>query len=357
MSETPESRLPGTAAPQAHELPPLAAEGASVAADGAGAAREDGRSVLRAIAVLEYVASRSGGSAPGVVEIARALGREKSAVSRNLRTLTQAGLLARDPVQLGYRIGGRLYRIAASTRDARLIELGEQQIGALTDRFGERAEVCERTGNLATTIATASPDSPLQVVGWVGRPHPLASTAAGRALLFDARDDDVRRLVETAGIGGAGPHAPHSADDVLERLAADRESGVSLSLEESDRGLASIAAPVRTAHGRVVAAITVSAPLERLRGRLDDISHALLDSARAIAEQLGASPAAGSPGARAEAGLGPDSTVEPPASATAEPLPSPDVELLASPAVEPTGRLGQPESTPTTAPDADEPWR
>jgi DNA-binding IclR family transcriptional regulator len=141
-----------------------------------GGARGDGRSVLGAVAVLEFVASRASSAAPGVVEIARAVGREKSVVSRNLRTLVGAGLLVRDTVGAGYRIGPRIYRIAAGVREARIEELGERAVAALADRFGERSELYVRAGNLAMTVATASPDAPLQV-----GPDLLADRIGGRA--------------------------------------------------------------------------------------------------------------------------------------------------------------------------------
>lgn len=258
--------------------------------EASGPAAGDGRSVQRVVSVLEFVAARAGAGAPGVVEIARGVGLEKSVASRHLRTLVDAGLLARD-ADLGYRIGPRLFSLAAAAQDARLVELGERVVAALADRFGERAELYTRTGNLATTVATASPDSPLQVTGWVGRTYSLTASAAGRALLLDVAAEDVRRLVATVGIGADGPNAPSDADDVLGRLAADRARGVCLAVEEVDRDLFAAAAPVRSARGRVIASLVVSGPADRLRARLGDLSAALLDHAGQISMALGASAA------------------------------------------------------------------
>ena len=246
----------------------------------------DGRSVQRVLAVLDFVSARAGSIPPGVVEIARGVGLEKSVVSRLLRTLVDTGILVRDP-GLGYRIGPRLFAVAAAAQDARLVELGTRAIGALADLFGERAEVYIRTGNVAMTVATASPDSPLQVTGWVGRTYPLVSTAAGRALLYDAYDDELRRLVEEVGIGALGPNAPQSVEDVLSRLAADRERGMSVAFEEIDRGLLAAGVPVRDASHRVIASIVVSGPLDRIRHRLDDLGLELPARAAEVSARLG----------------------------------------------------------------------
>lgn len=259
-------------------------------AEASGPAAGDGRSVQRVVSVLEFVAARAGAAAPGVVEIARGVRLEKSVASRHLRTLVEAGLLARD-ADLGYRIGPRLFALAAAAQDARLVELGERVVAALADRFGERAELYTRTGNLATTVATASPDSPLQVTGWVGRTYSLTASAAGRALLLDADAQDVRRLVATAGIGADGPNAPSDVEDVLGRLAADRARGVCLAVEEVDRDLFAAAVPVRSARGRVIASLVVSGPADRVRARLGELSEALLEHAGRISASLGAAAA------------------------------------------------------------------
>ncbi|WP_372595287.1 IclR family transcriptional regulator [Actinotalea sp.] len=224
----------------------------------------------RILTVLDFVSLRAQDGAPGVVEIARGVGLEKSVVSRLLRTLVETGLLVRDP-GLGYRIGPRLYSVAAAAQDARLVELGTRAIAVLADTFGERSELYTRTGNLAMCVATASPDSPLQVTGWVGRTYPLVGTAAGRALLLDLHEPDLRRLVDAVGIGVSGPLAPRTTEAVLARLDEDRERGISLSVEEVDRGLLALGAPVRNATGQIIASVVVSGPSDRITSCLPDL--------------------------------------------------------------------------------------
>jgi DNA-binding IclR family transcriptional regulator len=266
---------------------PVAPTGAPEATEATGPAVGDGRSVQRVVSVLEFVAARATATAPGVVEIARGVGLEKSVASRHLRTLVDTGLLARDD-GLGYRIGPRLFAVAAAAQDARLVELGERVVAELADRFGERAELYTRTGNVATTVATASPDSPLQVTGWVGRTYSLTGSAAGRALLLDQATADVRRLVATAGIGVHGPNAPKDVEDVLGRLAADRARGLCVAVEEVDRDLFAAAVPVRSARGRVIASLVIAGPVDRLRSRLGELGPELLSHAEEISTALGA---------------------------------------------------------------------
>jgi DNA-binding IclR family transcriptional regulator len=268
---------------------PASAEHSDVPSPGGG----DGRSIQRVVAVLDFIAARAAGPAPGVVEVARGVGLEKSVASRHLRLLVEAGLLERD-TNLGYRIGARLFSLASAAQDRRLIELGERAVAELASEFGERAELFVRTANAAMTVATASPDSPLQVISWVGRTHPLHNTAAGRALLFDATVGEVRSLLRSPVASGSGPHAPQDVDDVLDRLAVEGARGWCLAREETDRGLVAVAVPVRAARGQVIASLVVSGPLERLEPRTTEAAAVLTEHAGRISTALGAAARAAS---------------------------------------------------------------
>lgn len=265
---------------------------------GTEAVRDDSSSsVQRSLAILELLGSPSSGGALGVVEIARALGRDKSQVSRALRLLADAGFVDREPHTRRYRIGTRLFALAAAAVDRRLRDESERMVQRMAILLGERIEVAVRSGTRALTIASCAPDNALQAVGWVGRMFPLYCSAAGRCLLFDLPAEDVARFLTQLGLDGqsaqeGGPGAPRSLDEVLRRIDADRTRGWSVAEEETDRGLLAVAAPVRDASGRIVAAVNASGPDSRLRERLDDAARELLGAAGQLSGALGA-PRAG----------------------------------------------------------------
>ena len=58
----------------------------------------------------------------GVTRIAEMLGREKSQVSRTLKTLAEYGLVDRDPDTLAYRLGWRIYALASLAGEPRLLD-------------------------------------------------------------------------------------------------------------------------------------------------------------------------------------------------------------------------------------------
>ncbi len=197
---------------------------------------DDGASSLqRAIAILVALGSDAvtQRDSVGVIDIARLVGREKSQVSRALKTLADAGLVDRDPETLGYRLGWRLFTLAACAADQHLLAIAPRILRELVGVVGERAHLSVLEGPEALTVLSESPARAIiQAVSWVGRPTPLHSTSSGRALLFDHTDEEVRGLLAEAG-------------------------------------LVAVAAPVRDFRGRVVAALNISAPKFRLGHNLD----------------------------------------------------------------------------------------
>ncbi len=242
---------------------------------------------LRALTVLEVLAEPSGAEGLGVVELARRLGRDKSQVSRMLRALAVAGYVEREPRSARYRLGARLFALAAHAVDERLRGEADALVERESIQVGERVEVTVRSGAVGVTLATAALDVELRSLGWVGRTVPLASSAAGRALLFDHSDDAVTRLLTLGGLDGAGPAAPRSLDDLLGRLREDRRRGWVLAREESGSDVVALGAPVRDASRRIIAAVSMSGPGTRLTPALSTASAAVQRAADELSTALG----------------------------------------------------------------------
>src|SRR3954468_984082 len=77
----------------------------------------------------------------GVVRVAELVGREKSQVSRALRTLADSGLVERDAATREYRLGWRPFALAARVGDQRLLPLGPPALHELVGALGETAHL------------------------------------------------------------------------------------------------------------------------------------------------------------------------------------------------------------------------
>jgi IclR family transcriptional regulator, KDG regulon repressor len=251
-------------------------------------ADESSTSLARAIAILTVLgspeATADGGI--GVVQIASLIGREKSQVSRTLKALAAAGLVMRDAETLRYRLGWRVFTLAAGAADQHLRMLAPHVLRRLVARVREAAHLSVLEGNDVLTLMSERPTWAIQAAPWVGRLAPLYCTSAGRALLFDHTDDEVRALLDGVEISAAGPNAPRDVEDSLRRLHQARKVGYVVVEEEFEPGHVAVAAPVRDFRGHVTAALNISAPKFRLglslpaagreiKAAADSLSHAL----------------------------------------------------------------------------------
>ena len=231
----------------------------------------------------------------GVTRIAETLGREKSQVSRTLKILAHYGLVDRDPDSLAYRLGWRIFALANLAGERRLLDEARPLLAHLVSQLSERAHLSVLEGAETLTILSESPPQSLQAVGWVGRGVPAYATSVGKALLMDHSRAELELVFEGIPFERLGPNTARTIADLERRIGEAREHGFATSDEEMEPGLVAAAAPVRDAHGRIVAALNVSGPKFRMADRLDEAGAELV----AAAERLSASLGAGADPARA----------------------------------------------------------
>lgn len=223
----------------------------------------------------------------GVVEVARLVGREKTQVSRALRTLAEHGFVDRDRDTLDYRLGWRLFALAARAGDQRLLAVAPPVLSELVERLGETAHISVLEGMDVLTVLSEAPSSAVSATEWSGRRAPAHCTSSGRALLFD---HDLAALTARFGSGPLAPRGPRSPSDVgdlHQRLASARAMGCALTYEEFEAGLVAAAAPIRDFRGRIVAALNVSAPKFRFEKRLAVAGEEIKGAAGELSLRLG----------------------------------------------------------------------
>lgn len=177
-----------------------------------------------------------------------------------------------------WRLGQRLGELVGAGSGDVLLDLAQPVLDRLRDATGESAQLYRRQGSSRLCVAAAERRSGLRDTVPVGTLLPLTAGSAAQVLLAFSPDDP---LVAGAAFG---PRV----------LAEVRRRGWAHSVAEREQGVASVSAPV-PGHGcSVIAAVSVSGPLERLTrspGRLH--AAAVLQAA---AELGRAATATGRPG-------------------------------------------------------------
>jgi DNA-binding IclR family transcriptional regulator len=117
---------------------------------------------------------------------------------------------------------------------------------------------------------------------------PMHSTAVGKSILAFLRPAEALQILKEHPLEKHTSKTVVSERMILAQLAQARERGYAIDDEETEIGARCIAAPIFNAHGRPVAAISVSGPVTYMKtGTCAQIAKALKEANGRISSQLG----------------------------------------------------------------------
>ena len=157
-------------------------------------------------------------------------------------------------------LGPRAGELGAAAGEDRLLAAAAPALAALRDATGESAQLYKRQGDQRICVAVAERLSGLRDSVPVGAALTMQAGSAAQILLAWEDSEKIHRGVAHARFTAA-------------QLAADRRRGWAQSVGEREAGVASVSAPVRGPNGKVIAAVSISGPIERL-GRQPGRVHA-----------------------------------------------------------------------------------
>lgn len=229
----------------------------------------------------------------GVSDLARRLGIAKSTAHRLLATLTDEGLLEQDPISGRYRLGLAAFDMAAAAQSMDLHEAVMTPLTDLRNRTGETVQVAVLDGREVVYVERLDSPNTLRLFLEVGRRNWAHRTGCGKALLAFLPPDQLERILRGWKPEAETPHTITDVDVLRAHLAEARDRGYATNRHESEIGVVSVAAPIRDASGRAVAAISVAGPAERLEPHELKLAYATMEVAATISRRLGYRGAAG----------------------------------------------------------------
>lgn len=250
----------------------------------------DGRTVSgieRALDVLLLFA-RSSAASLGVSEISRELGLSKAVVHRILTTLCSRQLVTVDPATRRYVLGpsslalGRAFLARIDIRD-----LAREPLRRLSRQTNETATLSIRVRNSRIYLDQVTPPRDVKMEVVIGELFPLHAGSSSKAFLAFMSDDERDAYLDSGPLAALTDHTVVDADYLRDELRLIRERGYAVSFGERQAGAASVAAPVFNHEGEPVAVISVCGPVERIRGRVDELSRALLAEVSQLSARLG----------------------------------------------------------------------
>lgn len=250
-------------------------------------------SIVRAVGIIDLLKDKGRLS---YSQILRLMPLPKSTLFKILGTLETQEMIRRDPETGRYQLGVKLIEWGGEARS-------QLELRALARPFMQQLnERLDSTVHLAVIVhGEALPIESVEPANWywnhfrypvaIGIPAPLYCTGVGKAIMafLDAREID--RLIREKGLQRFTGSTITTRAALLAELREIRRRGYAVSNGEHDELIRSVAAPIRSHEGRVIASLGVLGIVQRIApGRVPEIAGQVVAAAGEISRLLGYLP-------------------------------------------------------------------
>jgi len=218
--------------------------------------------LIKGLGLLEVLAHSA--RPLGVTELATRIGLGKSNVHRLLQALVELGYVRREGDGGTYAASIRLWELGSAVlANLDLRQAAQAWMDWLLDRTRETVHLSVLDGDDVVYVHKLDSLEPVRAYTQIGGRGPAHCVATGKAMLAwigESGLDAMSRRLERFT-----PRTVCDPTEFLREMERVRQHGYAVNRGEWRESVGGIAAPVRDPSGRVVAAVGVSGPIERLR--------------------------------------------------------------------------------------------
>ena len=236
------------------------------------------RSLSRVLGLFDALASAKEGLS--LAELNAALRSPKSSLLNLLRPLVSDGYLNYENGR--YRLGASIFRLAGSIMSVwNFSSAYHPYLQELATRSQESVYmgVLDRAHKTICYVDAIESPHPVRFSVPIGAVRPLYATAAGRVLLAFVESAWLEDYLRTTRLEAHTPRTISTRPALREELARIRQTRISVSLGEMFPESGAIASPVFGADSKIVGAIAIGAPVNRLEPRLAELRPIITDVA------------------------------------------------------------------------------
>jgi len=245
------------------------------------------QSLERAFAILERIAGNREGIA--LADLCKAVGLHSSTTFHLVRTLVQLGYASQLAESRKYKIGRKLFSLAAGALDENeLVARATPMIQLLAERTGESSHFAIRSGDDVVIVAKTEGAGMFQITDRAGAVRPANATALGKVVLAALAPVQLDRYLAKGELGRFTPKTITEPAALRAELDEVRRNGIAFDDGEYSAEVRCVAVPVHDFLGRVAGAIGISAPMWRLSLQaLHEKSRQVAKAAAELSAELG----------------------------------------------------------------------
>lgn len=206
-----------------------------------------------------------------IADVAEATGLDRATARRCLLTLHELGYADYDGKF--FTLTPRVLRLGMGTLAALpLAQVVQPWLDQLSERIGQSTSVAILDDTEIVYLARAAQRRVMSIGLMPGSRLPAHSTSLGRVLLAALPEHEARAIIERSDLAPRTALSLTHPDDIMDRIRLARAEGHALIDQEVEIGLRSIAVPLYSTAGRVVAALNTGvAAVQAAPGELETL--------------------------------------------------------------------------------------
>jgi len=193
-------------------------------------------------------------------ELSGDLGVHKTTVLRLLRTLESHRMVQRDD-RHRYRLGAGIFQLAQQALDERDVrQVAAPQLRKLNQEHGHTVHLAAYEAGQVVYVDKYDGRHAVRMYSRIGNVAPLHCTAVAKVLLADMPESEIASVIDRIDFTPYTAHTITDAGTFRRELQQVREQGWAADRAEHETFINCVAAPVRDASGRAIAAVSISVP-------------------------------------------------------------------------------------------------
>lgn len=242
------------------------------------------QSVDRALRIIEFLAENPTGT--GITEISKSLGLSKGTVHRLISTLKERDFAYQSSNTELYRLSYKiLYLYNCISNNIDMFKVSRPIIRKFADKVDATVHLAtldEKRSNIVyiDRIEPMNSQKPFVMSSRVGKKAPCYCTAAGKMLLSQYSDDEIRDIMKGEEYKTYTDKTIKNIDEFLEEIHKVRKQGYALDENEYDHGIICISIPIYNSNDKIDFAMSVTGlilytkaeELINLKDQLDEVS-------------------------------------------------------------------------------------
>lgn len=221
-------------------------------------------------------------------DLALSLGLSKSAVSRLMSTLASEDFVVKDPETKRYRLGLSVLALSGVvTNHLEIYREAQPILNKLVEDTEETAQIAVLEGIETVYLHKVECKHPVRILSYAGKRNPSYATSSGKVLLA-YQDNDVVEQVINNGLQAYTKNTITDPEELRTSLKTIKEQGFAVSKEELLEGVITISAPIRDYTGKVIAAVTIAGPVQRIpHYKIGPYTKKVMSACMEISDRLG----------------------------------------------------------------------